>query len=129
LFFQISTFEMKVLSANVFLVFTATLALAAPTENQVPLANTNHGAPPAAGFRTSFVVKGLSPPASVTIPHEDSPPASDAEQSADKKTAWDLFWSSLQRQKGAPESCFCAGGSVCCHTVHGLNCNYGVCGI
>lgn len=112
---------MKPLFAQLFLATSATLALAAPVTDQIPLGNpdlapTKSRESTAPGLKAPFVVKGSSPSVS-------------ASESADKKTAWNLFWTSLRKEKGTPESCFCAGGSVCCHAVHGLSCNYGVCGI
>lgn len=133
------TYKMRPLFAQLvqllFLIFCAALTLAAPARDQVPLGNAQL-APKPGVFRPPFVVKGPpspSRPVSASVPEQKLLPTTatttEPELSADKKTAWNMFWNSLQRGKGPPESCFCAGGSVCCHTVHGVNCNYGVCGI
>jgi len=81
-------------------------------------------------FKTPFVVKA---------PPQQTPPSPAAKKQlrvadrpAPEKPSWLDRWT-VATIKGdigdADGSCFCAGGSVCCSTSRGMNCNYGVCGI
>src|SRR4051794_40411608 len=116
--------------------FLATAGLAVPLSRfQIPLAEKHeHRLSDAytqqVNFKTPFVVK--APPQ----PSPPSPMAKKPLRAASPPTRGTPSW--LDRWKvvteksnsgSADESCFCAGGSVCCGTSRGLSCNYGVCGI
>lgn len=130
----------------------AATALAAPTSRDQTLfqakspdtvtrARPHHGV-----FKTPFVVKGPPPPRG---PQSQPPYAAAAaaagagQQQSEGKSYFKAKWtrpgdssSEKKKEKGqgkekgaGPTSCFCAGGSICCHAGDGLSCNYGVCGI
>lgn len=88
----------------------ATLALGVPHGQQVLLQNGHEASPPSVTQSVDKASESVSSPPSNSI--------------------WDQFWGLLHTKKSSEtQSCFCAGGSVCCNTVEGLNCNYGLCGI
>ncbi|KAB5578867.1 hypothetical protein GE09DRAFT_562798 [Coniochaeta sp. 2T2.1] len=129
----------------------ATLALAIPLQEQqqVFLAGQqqlenppNPQTQPTQPSRTNFnaadaseppydFVQGYKPGSSSQLPPSAKKGTSSGRTAG---SAWTSFWSAFRKggDRGGnsdPYSCFCAGGSVCCHDVQGLSCNYGVCGI
>lgn len=112
------------------LVLLATAVMAAPVrDSQLPLEKHDHalGDPYThrAKFKTPFVVKVSTAPTRATKKplHPAEPPV--------HRTSWLDRWRTQDHNKknsGAVQTCFCAGGSVCCNTLRGVNC-HGVCGI
>ncbi len=130
---------MKLLLQFILAIMAVATVLAAPMDKaQVPMGGKHDHAlanatPQSTDFKTPFVVKVHSPTPPPASPMSAPKPAA-KESKPGRAPSWLMRW---RAQEGAtnrsrrepPPSCFCAGGSVCCHTLKGLDCNVGLCGI
>ena len=116
---------------QLLLAFLATTTFAAPaSRDQTPFQakspdTITRARPKHDVFRTLFVVKGPPPP------RGSEPYSASTGKQAGGKSYFKTKWTRPgdKKKETGPTSCFCAGGSICCHAADGLSCNYGVCGI
>lgn len=126
-----TSLKMKLLASQLLFALLAATTLAAPITGQVPLAGMKHEMQDvkstSAGFGTPFVVKAPSSAPTVTL----APTGNSKHSGVEKHSCWNLFWDwpCSKKEKPAALSCFCAGGAICCHTLDGLGCDYGMCGV
>ncbi|KAK3938434.1 hypothetical protein QBC46DRAFT_390104 [Diplogelasinospora grovesii] len=119
---------MKLSTANVLLLATATTALSVPRRDQIPLGGDMQVARPSTTSTTTTTTP-------IVVPVSTPTPTSPTKSSSPSISYWDWFWTWESPKKksaklSASAGCFCAGGNVCCHDEGmQLQCDFGICGI